>query len=121
MTADPENVTVQYAQTTNIEISNAEKTGSIKVTKATRKMQDYEHNFILHGTSDSGRDILIEATTDENGIATFNAIPIGTYTVTEKGSSVPYGYLVADDREVTVKYVNLLTWKYLTLKIQTYH
>ncbi len=105
MTADAEDVSVQYAQATNIEISNAEKTGTIKVTKATRKMKDIANiTFILHGTSDSGRDILLEATTDKNGYASFDKIPLGTYTLTEKGSTVPYGYLTAGDQEVTVNY-----------------
>ncbi len=105
MTADPENVTVQYAQTTNIDVSNAEKTGTIKVSKATRKMKDIANiTFILHGTSDSGRDILLEAITDSKGLANFEKIPLGTYTLTEKGASVPYGYLTADDEEVTVNY-----------------
>ncbi len=105
MTADAEDVTVNYAQTTNIEISNAEKTGTIKVSKATRKMKDIANiTFILHGTSDSGRDILQEATTDSKGLANFEKIPLGTYTLTEKGASVPYGYLTADDEEVTVNY-----------------
>ena len=85
MTADPENVTVQYAQTTNIEISNAEKTGSIKVKKTTPGMVNLSNLvFILSGTSDTGREISIEATTDKNGIATFENVPIGTYSNREK-------------------------------------
>lgn len=65
----------QRPQTTDVEISNAEKTGSIKVTKATRTMKDIVNiTFILHGTSDSGRDILIETSTDSQGIAEFKNV-----------------------------------------------
>ncbi|MFR8295182.1 MAG: prealbumin-like fold domain-containing protein [Ruminococcus sp.] len=39
--------------------------------------------FNLRGTSDSGRDIDIPAVTDENGVAIFSEIPIGTYTIYE--------------------------------------
>lgn len=105
MTADSEEVTVQYAQTTSIDVSNAEKTGTIKITKSTRLMKDIANiTFILHGTSDSGRDILLESTTDINGYASFDKIPLGTYTLTEKESTVPFGYLTAEDREVKVSY-----------------
>ena len=54
--------------------------------------------------SDTGREIRIEAVTDKDGIATFENVPIGTYTITEDGSTVPYGYLVADSKQVTVAY-----------------
>ncbi len=112
MTADAEDVAVEYANTTNVEISNAEKTGTIKVTKATRLMKDIANiTFVLHGTSDSGRDILLEATTDKDGYANFDKIPLGTYTLTEKGSSVPYGYLTADDKDVSVQYARSIDVK----------
>ena len=71
--------------------------------KKTEGMTDISGiKFILSGTSDSGREIKIEAITDENGVATFKDIPIGTYEITEDGSSVPTGYLVADAQKVTV-------------------
>ena len=60
--------------------------------------------FILSGISDTGREIRIEAITDKDGLAKFEGVPIGTYTITEDGSTVPYGYLVADSKQVTVTY-----------------
>ena len=60
--------------------------------------------FILEGTSDTGRVIYLEATTDADGIATFGDVPVGTYTITEDGKSVPYGYLTAEPTSVTVEY-----------------
>ena len=96
---------MSYAETTDVEFLNDEKTGSIKVQKRTEGMTDIEGiKFILSGTSDSGREIRLEAVTDKNGVATFDNVPIGTYTITEDGQSVPTGYLVADPQSVTVTY-----------------
>ena len=105
LTADPVEVTVFYAEETNIEVKNEEKTGSIQVSKRTEGMTDISGiEFILSGTSDSGRDIRLTAVTDKDGKATFSNIPIGTYTITENGDTVPTGYLVADDQTVQVFY-----------------
>lgn len=105
LTAAPQEVSVFYAQTTTQEISNDEKTGTIQLQKRTEGMTDISGiEFILSGESDSGRQIEIRATTDENGQATFNNIPIGTYTITENGETVPTGYLVADEQSVQVIY-----------------
>ena len=105
LVADEKECSVIYAKTTTVEIKNEEKTGSIKVQKTTEGMTDIAGiTFILSGKSDSGRDIRITAVTDANGVAVFEDIPIGTYTITEDGQSVPTGYLVADDQKVEVLY-----------------
>ena len=73
---------------------NIEKTGAIQVTKATVGSLNLEGiEFILSGTSDSGRAIELKATTNENGIANFTGVPIGTYVVKENGDTVPTAYL----------------------------
>lgn len=98
-------VTVTYAETVDTDIFNAEQTGTIQVHKKTADMTNVEGiRFILSGISDTGREIRIEATTDKDGLAKFEGVPIGTYTITEDGSTVPYGYLVADSKQVTVTY-----------------
>ena len=103
LAAEPTEVTVEYAATTTAEISNAEKTGSIKLQKRTENMTDIANiEFILTGTSDSGRKIRMTVKTDKNGVAVFESVPIGTYVITENGDTVPSGYLVADAQEVTV-------------------
>ena len=105
LVADDKEVTVTYAETVDETILNQEKTGSIKVQKKTSDMTNIDGiKFILRGTSDTGREIYLEATSDANGVANFTNVPIGTYTITEDSSTVPYGYLVADDKEVTVNY-----------------
>ena len=105
LTAEPQEVSVFYAETTTVKISNEEKTGEILVQKRTEGMTDLEGiEFILSGTSDSGREIRLTAVTDKDGKASFTGIPIGTYTIIENGDTVPTGYLAADSQTVQVFY-----------------
>ena len=109
LVADPQNVTVTYAETKEVPIENKEKSGSIVVHKTTEGQKNVEGiTFYLKGTSDSGRAIDIPATTDKDGIAKFDGVPIGTYMVIEDEETVPYGYLVADEKEVTVTYAQTI-------------
>lgn len=109
LVADEKEVKVEYAQTIDETILNAEQTGTVKVHKKTDGMTNIEGiRFILSGVSDTGREIRIEAVTDKDGLAKFENVPIGTYTITEDGSTVPYGYLVADSKQVTVTYAQTL-------------
>ena len=109
LVADEKEVTVTYAETVDTDILNAEQTGTIQVHKKTADMTNVEGiRFILSGISDTGREIRIEATTDKDGLAKFEGVPIGTYTITEDGSTVPYGYLVADEKEVKVEYAQTI-------------
>ena len=105
LVADSKQVTVTYAETVDTDILNAEQTGTIQVHKKTADMTNVEGiRFILSGVSDTGREINIPAITDKDGLAKFEGVPVGTYTITEDGSTVPYGYLVADSKQVTVAY-----------------
>lgn len=105
LVANEQTVTVEYNTTAEVKVTNEEKTGSIKVQKRTEGQKNVEGiTFYLKGTSDSGREINIPATTDKDGIAVFENVPIGTYSIIEDEETVPYGYLVADEKEVTVIY-----------------
>lgn len=105
LTADEQEVTVEYNETAEVKVTNEEKTGSIKVQKRTEGQRNVEGiTFYLKGTSDSGREINIPATTDKDGVAVFENVPVGTYMVIEDEETVPYGYLVADEKKVTVIY-----------------
>lgn len=109
LVADEKEVKVEYAQTIDETILNAEQTGTVQVHKKTDGMTNIEGiRFILSGVSDTGREINIPAITDKDGIAKFENVPIGTYTITEDGSTVPYGYLVADSKQVTVTYAQTI-------------
>ena len=86
-------------------MTNYLKEGSIRVTKSTTgNLNIKDIRFVVKGISDTNSDIERELFTDENGEALFENLPIGKYTVTEDGSTVPYGYLVADSKQVTVAY-----------------
>ena len=109
LVAAEKEVTVTYAETVDTDILNAEQTGSIQVHKKTADMTNVEGiRFILSGVSDTGREIRIETVTDKDGLAKFEGVPVGTYTITEDGSTVPYGYLVADSKQVTVTYAQTI-------------
>lgn len=101
--AEPQKVTVLYAQETSAEFFNELKKGSIKVQKKTKDMTNIEGiTFTLSGKSDAGTDVNISGKTDANGVCEFKNIPIGTYRITESG--VPAGYLVAEPQSVKVEY-----------------
>lgn len=118
LVAAEKEVTVTYAETVDTDILNEEQTGSIKVHKKTADMTNVEGiRFILSGVSDTGREIRIEAVTDKDGIAKFENVPIGTYTITEDGSTVPYGYLVADSKQVTVTYAQTVDTEMFNQKV----
>ena len=75
------------------EMTNYLKEGSIKVTKTTTgNLNVKDIGFIVKGISDTNSDIERELFTDENGEALFENLPIGKYTVTEDGSTVPAAY-----------------------------
>ena len=109
LVADEKEVKVEYAQTIDENILNNEQTGTVQVHKKTDGMTNIDGiRFILSGISDTGREIRIEAVTDKDGLAKFEGVPVGTYTITEDGSTVPYGYLVADSKQVTVTYAQTI-------------
>ena len=101
LVADPiKGVEVVYAEVTDVDMYNTEMTGSISVQKTTEGMINLGGiDLVLSGVTDTGRDIELTATTDETGLAVFENVPVGTYTITEDESTVPYGYLVADPIE----------------------
>ena len=104
MVADKQNVTVAYAKTSNVVFENKERTGEVTVQKSTEGNLNIEGiTFVLYGTADNGREVEIKATTDKDGKAVFENIPIGTFMIKEDASSVKVtAYLVAEEQEVTV-------------------
>ena len=57
--------------------------------------------FVL--THEDGAVEEMEAVTDETGSASFEGLPVGTYTLTEDPETVPEGYLCAEPVTVVVK------------------
>lgn len=79
---------------------NILKKGSVEVTKTAEDGLVEGISFRLYGTSDSGKEVDVFATTDKNGKIVFEDIPIGTYTLTE--ASVPDGYVIPEDMTVKI-------------------
>lgn len=90
--------------TCNIAIDNPELYGGISVKKTTETSEDIAGiEFILSGTSASGRKINMSMTTDKNGNSKLDKVPVGTYTLSENPDTVnTEKWQVAKDREVTV-------------------
>lgn len=74
---------------------------SVKIYKRTPDMTNISGiKFILSGTSNLGKEIYLIGTTDDNGEYVFENVPLGTYSVSEDGSTVPCGYITAQSQTV---------------------
>lgn len=86
-------VTVVAGQTVNVSFDNILKKGSLSVVKNSEDQFNAGMKFHLFGTSASGLPVDAYAITDENGVATFNDVLIGTntgYTLEEVDTAVRY-------------------------------
>lgn len=75
--------------------------GNATVTKTSEDGIVEDVQFRLHGTADIGTAVDITAKTNAKGVATFNNVLIGTYTVEEL--NVPNRYTAPKSKTVTVK------------------
>lgn len=100
--AGAEETTEAPAESGEVSFVNILKKGGVEVTKTSEDGFVEGISFRLHGTSDSGENIDIYATTGADGKVVFKNIPIGTYTLSE--ASVPDGYVIPEDMEVKVTY-----------------
>lgn len=74
-----------------VTLQNHEKTGDIKVIKTASDNFVEGKEFSLYGVSDAGFEIKFRyATTDKNGVAIFDNIPVGKYTLEELSSHAIY-------------------------------
>lgn len=95
-------VTVTSGQTATVRFNNILKRGDVKVTKTAEDGLTSGIKFRLYGTSDSGASVDEYSTTDNNGIATFTDILIGTYTLEEVGTAAKY--VTPTKQNVTIKW-----------------
>lgn len=87
-------------ETVTVTLQNHEKTGSIKVIKSASDNIIEGLQFSLYGTSDAGFEVKYRyATTDMNGIALFENIPVGTYTLEELSSHTIYNVTSSVDMD----------------------
>lgn len=85
-----QNITVTSGQTTTVRFNNVLKRGDVKVTKTSEDGLVSGIKFRLYGTSDSGASVDEYATTNNSGVATFNDILIGSYTLEEVNTAEQY-------------------------------
>ncbi len=86
-------VTVKAGQTAEVSFSNQLKRGALEVTKTAEDGFVQGVTFRLSGTADCGQPVDVCAKTDENGLAVFEDIPVGSnYTLEEV--DVPGRYIV---------------------------
>ncbi len=93
-------VTVVSGGTAIVNFNNQLRRGSLQVTKTSEDGFVQNIEFRLYGTSLSGQEVSVYATTDSSGKATFKDVPIGTYTLTEENVSVKY--VVPEDQTVEI-------------------
>ena len=97
----PQSVTVKAGQTSEVSFSNQLKHGTLEVTKTAEDGFVQGVTFRLFGTADCGQPVDEYAKTDENGLAVFEKIPIGSnYTLVEAG--VPERYVEVPPQNVRI-------------------
>lgn len=84
-------VTVLAGQTATVSFNNVLRRGDLTVTKTSEDGLNQGVKFHLFGTSLSGLPVDEYAVTDENGVATFRDVLIGTgYTLEEMDTAIRY-------------------------------
>lgn len=112
-TVEPiKDVKIETGKTTEVVFKNKEKYGSLKVTKTADDNKVSGVRFVLEGISDAGFQIQYRyATTNADGIATFNDVPVGTYNLREVSVNSPNIYTEYHiKRDVTLENVKV-EWK----------
>lgn len=118
----PEGYKAQDSITLNIEpdttgtfsFYNEQLRGNVRVTKTSEDGVISGHKFRLYGTSTTGDAISVIKETDNEGIAVFDDIPVGTYMLEEVDALDKYitplsqSVDVIQDETVTMSFVNVL-------------
>ncbi len=99
---NPQTVTVQSGQTSEVKFHNTLKRGSMKVIKTSEDNFTEGIKFHLYGTSDSGMKVDEYAVTDKEGIAEFENILTGTYTLEEV--NIPDVYVIPESQTAVVEW-----------------
>ncbi len=98
-----QSVSVEWNKTTEVSFENILKRGSLRVVKTSEDGILEGFKFHLYGTSLSGVEISEYAITNENGIAIFNDVLIGDYTLEEV--EVPSRYVIPEPQKVSIRYI----------------
>ena len=96
-------VTVLAGQTATVSFNNVLRRGDLTVTKTSEDGLNQGVKFHLFGTSLSGLPVDEFAVTDENGVATFKDVLIGTgYTLEEMDAAIRY--VIPDSQSAAVEW-----------------
>lgn len=96
-------VTVVNGQTATVEFSNVLKRSDLKVIKTSEDNMNEGVKFHLYGTSSSGANVNLYATTDASGAAVFNDVLIGSnYTLEEVETAEKY--IVPDSQNAVIEW-----------------
>ncbi len=96
-------ITVVSGQVTTVTFSNTLRRGDLTVKKTAEDGLVEGMKFRLSGTSLSGIEVNAFAVTDENGVATFKGVPIGTGYVLEE-IDTPLRYVVPDKQTAAIEW-----------------
>ncbi|MBR2589796.1 MAG: carboxypeptidase regulatory-like domain-containing protein, partial [Clostridia bacterium] len=96
-------VTIKSGETSTVSFGNVLKRGNLQVTKSSEDGLVSEIKFHLTGTSLSGAAINEYATTNDEGVATFSNILIGSnYTLEEVDT--PIRYVIPDSKTLNLEW-----------------
>ena len=100
---DAQTVEIEWNKVTNKSFENILKRGDLKVIKSAEDKLVEGLKFHLYGTSLSGIKVDEYATTDKNGVATFENILIGSnYTVEEVDT--PVRYVIPESQSAVIEW-----------------
>ncbi len=100
---DSQNAVIEWEKVTQNSFYNELKRGDLKVTKTSEDGLVAGVEFHLYGTSVSGTAIDMYATTDENGVAMFEDVLIGSSYVLEEINTAER-YIIPDSQTVAIEW-----------------
>jgi len=96
--------TLEWGKTTNLQIGNAHKKGSIEVIKVDKD----DNNILLEGVEfqllDEKGNVVDTKTTDKDGKVSFSNINIGNYIIRETKTQEQYNLALVTDTNITVEW-----------------
>lgn len=100
---DKQNVSIEWNKVVKISVHNKLKRGALNVKKNSEDGFVSNIKFRLYGMSLSGEQIDIYSVTDENGVAKFNDVLIGTEYILEEVDT-KISYVIPELQEACVKW-----------------
>jgi len=98
-------VKIQVDKVVNVEFNNILKKGTVKVIKSSEDGFVEGFTFVLHGTSAAGENVIMRSTTNSEGTAVFENVPISDgYGYILEEEKVPVKYVVPDKESVVVNW-----------------